>query len=462
MGTKRLVDVTLRSFVQIAPGFILGCAITILALAHPVFATSQEREAHLQKAIDELLAGEPLPAVTDASEAVKANPQSATALAILGLSQLKCGEWEQAESRFNEAMAIDSLLPEAHLGLGVIATCKMRYRDAIPHLRRATSSKIFPGAAYIALASSLEDLNLHREASQAMQEASKHTDDLSTDQRANVGAFADIFAAYDGRSLYRVPEDFRSTSVHFVYSESHIILPVVLNGSKQVDFGFDTGLGGSLMISSDYAEGLDLTYVGEITTISLYGSLRLKAAILDSLRVGGLEMRDVPVLVCENSPFGSIGVIGWKVIQRLNTTIDFKESKIQFSNQDNPELQSKRSADKESAGCVPFIYLTSMYIIARFGDDLARAFVFDTGAVASFLHQKGSGVQGDTQAGSSCSIRIGDLTFDLPQVRFIDFSDIHKTGRYYFPGVIATDILRHSVLHILPRESMLCIEKGDS
>jgi tetratricopeptide (TPR) repeat protein len=462
MGTKRLVDSTLRSLVGATPGLILTCAISILAVAHPVLTASQEREECLQKAIDELRGGRPLPAVAEASKAVELNPQSAEALAILGLSQFKCGEWEKAEPRFNEAVAIDSLSAEAHLGLGLIAISRMRYRDAIPHLRQAALSQLFPGAAYSALASALEDLNLHREASRAMKEASKCTDELSADQQANVRAFADIFAAYDGRSLCRIPEDFRSTSVHCDYSQGHITLPVVLNGSAQVDFVFDTGHSGSLMLSDEYAKRLNLTYIGQITTNSMAGGLRLKAAVVDSLRIGGLVMSDVPVLVCEDYPFESAGLVGWKVIQRVNTTIDFEELQIHFSSQDNPELQAKRITDEEKAGCVPFVYLTSMYVIARFGNNLPRAFVFDTGAVASFLHSSNSNGPEEEQAGSSCSIRIGDLTFDLPRTQFLDFSGIHKTGRYYFHGVIGIDILRHSVLRILPRESMLCIEKGES
>jgi tetratricopeptide (TPR) repeat protein len=462
MSTKRVVDNTLRSLVGTTPGLVLACAISILAVAHPVLAASQEREAHLQKAVDELLDGQPLPALTDASKAVELNPRSAEALAILGLAQLKCGEWEKAESRFDEAIAIDSLSAEAHLGLGVIAVSKMRYRDAIPLLRRATSSRLFPGAAYLALALSLEDLNLHQEASEAMREAGKHADDIPADQRANIPAFADIFAAHDGRSLYRIPESFRSTSVDFDYSQGHITLPVVLNGSTQGDFIFDTGLGGSLMLGGEYTERLNLTYAGEITTISLGGGLRLKAALLDSLRIGGLVMRDVPVLVCEDFPFGTAGLIGWKIIQKVNTTIDFEGSQIQFSSQDNPESPGKRFTDKEKTECVPFVYLTSMYVIARFGDNLPRAYVFDTGAVASFLHSSNPKGPENEQTGSPCSIRIGDLTFDLPRTQFLDFTAIHKTGRYYFAGVIGIDILRHSVLHIFPGESMLCIEEGES
>lgn len=462
LDTKRIVNRTLRPLVGATPGLILTCAISILAVAHPALTASQEREAHLEKAIQELLDGRPLPAVTDASEAVEVNPQSAEALAVLGLSLLKCGEWEKAESRFNEANAIDSLSPEAHLGMGAIAASKMRYRDAILHLHKATSSQLFPGAAYRVLALSREGLNLHQEASHAMQEASKYTNELRADELANARAFADIFAAYGGRSLYRIPENFSSTSVHIAYSQDHITLPIVLNGTTRGDFVFDTGHSGSLMLSDEFAKRLNLTYVGEITAISLAGSLRLKAAILDSIGIGGLVMRDVPVLICEDYPFQSAGVMGWAIIQKVNTTIDFEGLQIRLSSQDDSEWHGERMTDEEKAKCVPFIYMTSMYVIARFGDDLLRPFVFDTGADASCLHRSDSNGRKQPREDTSCSIRIGDLVFDLPQTQFIDFSAVHRKGRYYFPGVIGLDVLRHSVLHIFPRESMLCIEKGKS
>jgi len=454
---KRILEPAQRSLVVLS----LISAISILGISHPVPTASQEREAHLQRAIGELLDGKPLPALAEASQAVEASPRSAEALAVLGLAQLKCGEWEKAESRFNEAIAIDGASPDAHLGLGIIATSKTRYHDAIPHLRQATSSQFFKGTVHRALALTLEELNLHQEASQEMREAGKYKEGTTAEELANARAFADIFAAHDGRSLCRVPRDFSSTSVHFKYSQGHILLPVSVNESPPVDFIHDTGHGGSLMISGDNARGLNLTYVGEITTTSLYGDLRLKAAVVDSIRIGGLVMSDVPVLVCENSPFGSIRVIGWKIIQRLNTSIDFEARQIQLSSLDNPALDYKTIAAKENTECVPFVYLTSMYLIARFGDDVARAFVFDTGAVGSYLHSTDYGPEGKDE-NSPCSIRIGDLTFDLPQTQYIDFSAIHERGHYYFPGVIGPNILTRSVVHILPRDAVLCIETQKS
>jgi Flp pilus assembly protein TadD len=432
---------------------------TSLAFKHPLTVNSQEREAHLQKAIDKLHSGRPLPAVAEAFEAIKANPRSAEALAVLGLAQLKCGEWEKAVSHFNKAITLDGLSPEAHLGLGIIAASRMHPRDAISHLRRSTSSQLFPGVAYSALASSLENLGLHQEASRAMREASKYQDEFTVSQLANIRALADIFAAYDSRDLYGMPEDFQSTTLHFEYSHGHIILPVVLNGSTQGDFFFDTGYGASLMLNAKYAKNLDLTYIGEMKTISVVGDLYMKAAILDSIEIGGLVMRDVPVLVCENYAFDGAGLIGWKIIQRVNTTIDFKKMQVGLFSLDNPELKGKRIVAEEGAECVTFAYLTSMYIIARFGDDIPKAFVFDTGCVRSVLHGSDLHTTAYTQDDSSIFIKIGDLTFTAPQAQVYDFSSIHEAGSYYFPGVIGIDILNHSILHILPGESKLCIER---
>lgn len=457
MDTNRIGGRTLRSLVVL----ILTCAISILAVSRPAPTASQEREAHLQKAIDELFDGRPLPAIAEASEAVEVNPRSAEALAVLGLAQLKCGEWEKAESRFNEALAIDGQSPEAHLGLGIIANSRMHYRDAIPYLRQATSSHIFPGTAYRALALSLEDSDLHEEASQAMREAGKYKNEIPADLMTNVSGFADIFAAHDGRSLYRIPEDFKSTSVDFRYSRGDITLPVAVNGSTPLDLIFDTGHGGSLMLSDDYAERLNLTYLGEIRTASMVGGLRLKAAIVDSVRIGELVMRDVPIFVCEDYPFPSAGLIGWKLMQRVNTTIDFEGHQLRFASQEGSELDAKSMASEKNVACVPFIYLTSMYIVARFDNDVPRALVFDTGAKGFLLHGRDSRGSEDARAGSSHSVQIGGISFETPGVEFIDFSAIHNAGRYYFYGIIGLDILRHSVLHIFPRESTLCIEKGD-
>jgi hypothetical protein len=437
-------------------------AIAVAILAHPVASASEGREEHLQKAIDELLASNPLSAVREAEQAVEANPRSAEALAILGMARLKCGEWEKAESRFNAAIAIDSLLPEAHLGLGILSVSIMHSRDAIPHLRQATTSKLFPGAAYCALAASMEELNQHQQASQAMREASKYKDDIPPDQLANLPNLADIYAAYDGRTLYRIPDDFQSTSVPLDRSEwGHITLPAALNGSEIEKLVFDTGLSGALMISDDYAEGLNLSYIAGITTtISVAGHLDLKAAVLDSLRIGGLLMYDVPVFVCVNCPFGSIAVIGWPVIKRVNTTIDFETMEIHISRQDNPGVHWEEISAKDRTECVPFAYLTSMFVMACFDDSLPRAYVFDTGSPTGVLHRSDSDTPEGTQSDSRHFVRFGKLFYDAPKTEFMDFSAIHKRGRYYFPGVIGIDILRHSVLHIFPSESILCIEKG--
>jgi predicted aspartyl protease len=295
-----------------------------------------------------------------------------------------------------------------------------------------------------------------------MREAGTYTDELAEDQLSNIRAFAGIFAAHDGLALCTVPEDFRSTSVRLRYSNSHIAVPVVLNGSTRGDFFFDTGHGGWMMLDDEYAERLDLTYTGEITTITVLGTIVLKAAVLDSIRIGGLTMLNVPVLVCKDYPFGEAGLIGWKVIQRVNTAIDFKQKQIRFSSQDVPGPQWRNIAGGESTTCVPFANLTSLFVIASFGDETPRAYVFDTGCDVSVMHYGDPGGPESARKGTPCIVRIGDLAFDVPWIDYSDFTAIHRKGRYYFPGVIGLNVMSQCVLHIFPKESMLCLEKSGS
>lgn len=441
------------------PGLVLVCLISAFVIAVPTFPALREPEQALDNAIEELLAGRPFEALKHAGDAVRANPRSADALAIMGLSQLKCGEWEKAESHLKRAVSIDSQLPEAHLGLGEIAVGKMRYGDAVSHLRQATQSQAFRGEAYRVLASSLEAQDLHSEAEQAIREAGKYMDNISEDHQKSVLALPEIFASREGKSLFRIPGDFESTSIRFEYFQGHIVLPIVANGLKLDRFVLDTGHSGSVMISSEFAEGLNLTYSGEMIAQSLAGELTLQAAILDSMQIGDLVIKDVPVFVCKDYPFGSDGLIGWKIIQRFNISIDFKNSELHIFNGERLELQRRTFDEDKLQQRVPFFYFTSMWIRARFGNEAPRAVVFDTGAPESALHLDPLDPPTRLRASSLRFIRIGDLVFDRARVVLRDFSDIHRKGRYYFHGIVGIDILKDSVLHIVPKRSILIIEK---
>jgi predicted aspartyl protease len=412
---------------------------------------------YVEQAITEIQAGNPVSALKYSEKAVAANPDSAIALAIFGLSQLHCCRWQEAEGWLNQALALDSALPEVHLGLAEIALDRMQYSLAIAHSRRAAGSKYFKGAAYRVQALCLEEMNLHEQASQALREAYKWSDNLPDYDRENIQNWSEIFSSYEGRDLCAIAADFRSTVIPFVNYQGHALLPVTASGQVLDSFLLDTGFGGTLMISPKDADNLGLVFSGEITTRTFYGNLVIKIGLFDSLRLGDLVVDNVPVYVCD-IPGGFRGLIGWQLLKNLNFSIDFINSRIMMFNPKYPTLQKDLFSKGKHVDRIPFLYDKGNRIIAYFGGNGPQYFIFDTGATFSALHVDTSNDTIVVGSESRTSIRIGNLLFNDMKVQYNDFSSIHERGRYYFDGIVGVNVFQNSVLHFNPGESAFYVE----
>lgn len=412
---------------------------------------------YVEQAIMELQAGKPLAAREFSEKGVAANPDSAIALAVLGLSQLGCGQWPEAEGWLNQALALDSTLPEAHLGLAEIALGRMHYDLAIAHSYKATNSKHFKGTACSIQAQYFEEMNLHEQAAQAMREAYKWSDYLPEYHKKNIQNLSEIYSSYEGLHLHGIPNDFRSTTVPFTNYQGHALLEATADGQDLDSLLLDTGFGGSLMISPKDAERLGLTFSGEIITRSFYGELVIKIALIKSVRLGDLVVDNVPAYVCD-IPGGFGGLIGWQFLKNFNFSIDFTSSRLTIFNRQYPNLQKDMFSKDRYLDRIPFLYDKNIRIIACFGDKGPQHFVLDTGATYSLLHVDPSNDTTVVGSESRTSIRIGHLVFDNVKVLHYDLSPIHEIGRYYFDGIVGISVFQNSVLHFNPGESALYVE----
>lgn len=68
---------------------------------------------------------------------VQLNPNNAGAIYILGELDRRDQKWDEAISRYNQALKADPNLAEAYLGLGYCLVNQKKYEDAIPPLRTA-------------------------------------------------------------------------------------------------------------------------------------------------------------------------------------------------------------------------------------------------------------------------------------------------------------------------------------
>lgn len=413
---------------------------------------------YVEKAIIEIRAGKSLAALEYSERAAAADPDSAIALAVLGLSQLQCGRWAEAELFLKQALIIDSMLPEAHLGLAEIAYGRMHYDLAIAHANKAIASQNLKTQAYSAQAASLEEMNLHGQASQAMREAYKWSDYLPEYFRKNIRNWSAIFSSYEGRTLYEIPNDFKSTVIPFTNCLGFALLQATADGQDLDSVLLDTGFGGSLMISTKDAENMGLNYSGEIVTITFYGERVLKVALIKSVRLGNLVMHDVPAYVSDEVPGGFGGLIGWQLLEHFNFSIDLTSSRFIIFNPEYPNLQKDLFSKDRYLDRIPFMYGPSMRVNACFGDKLPGYFIFDTGARYPSLHVDSSIDSSVVGSESRKSIQIGHLVFDNVKIQNYDLSSIHEIGRYYFDGIVGISIFQNAVLHFNPGESVMYIE----
>jgi tetratricopeptide (TPR) repeat protein len=415
---------------------------------------------YIEQAIMEIRAGRPRAALKLSEKGLAANPDSAIALAVLGLSQLGCGQWPEAEVWLKQALALDSTLPEAHLGLAEIAYGRMQCDLAIAHSNKAIASHQFKAEAYSVQADCLEEMNLHDQASQAMREAYKWSDHLPEYHRKNIQNWSEIYSSYEGRDLYEIPDDFRSTVIPFKNYLGFALLPVTADGQDLDSVLLDTGFGGSLMISAKDAEKMGLVFSGEHITRTFLGELVLRIALVKSVRLGDLVVHNVPAYVSDDVPGGFGGLIGWQLLKHFNFSIDLTSSQFTIFNREYPNLQKDIFSKDRYLDRIPFLYGPSIRVNACFGDKGPGFFIFDTGARYPSLHVDPSNDTSVVGSESRTSIRIGHLVFDNAKFLYYDLSSIHEIGRYYFDGVIGISIFQNSVLHFNPGESALYLECG--
>jgi tetratricopeptide (TPR) repeat protein len=415
---------------------------------------------YVDQAIMEIRAGRPRKALELSEKGLAANPDSALALAVLGLSQFRCGQWREAELWLTQALALDSTLPEAHLGLAEIAYARMRYDLAIAHSNKAIASHQLKVEAYSVRAACLEEMNLHDQASQAMRESYKWSDHLPEYLRRTIQNWSEIYSSYIGRNLYEIPADFTTTVIPFTNYLGFALVPVIADDQVLDSVLLDTGFGGSLMISSRDAEKMGLVFLGEIMARSYYGEVVLRVALVKSVRLGDLVVNNVPAYVSDDVPGGFKGLIGWQLLKHFNFSMDFTSSRFTIVNRKYPNLQKDMFNKGRFVDRIPFVYHGGMRVVACLGDKGPKSFIFDTGASDRLLHVDPSNDTDIVGSELRTSFQIGHLVFDNVKFKYNDLSSIHEIGRYYFDGIFGINIFQNPVLHFNPGESALHIECG--
>jgi tetratricopeptide (TPR) repeat protein len=292
-------------------------------------------------------------AYDNAARVIMLDPLSARGHALLGSAILGAGEFRLSVEEFRTALALNENEALAVAGLAMVDFYENRLGLAIPGLRRAVSLDPDEPDYIFNLGQAAARSEKYKEAADAYERFLMIAPKTDADRRARIVGLID-FLRYLGRqgSLY-VTEGENRASVTFEATDNRPVLPVRVNGQKQLmRFVLDTGSGMSV-ISEETAKKLGIKPVargGLARAVGGGGKFEIVYGYINSLDIGGARIENVPVYIRKffdnNVPVD--GYLGLSVIAKYLTSLDYGTRRMSLVRQNqtvNVESWTVRSPE---------------------------------------------------------------------------------------------------------------------
>lgn len=299
--------------------------------------------------------------------------KSAVAQAVAGGDAdalFKAGKFEQAGRAYEEILAKDPANLHAARQRGYVALLSNRFTDAEKYL--ATAVALAPG---------------DRETHQLLADCYTRQDlfSLAAPHWRAVGweAGATLFSAFRGQP-YQIHGDL--ARVPWLRVDPMPLVAVSLNGAPPRNLTIYSRVG-SLNVSKDAAAEAGLVAVSQETFEYQGRTTTQYHGVLDSLRLGGIELRNLPVSWSDapaDAEEGD-GLIGTWILYHFLTTVDYAGRSLILRRR-TPETARKARADAERAGAEPLpLWLASEHLL------FSRGSVADSGPRVVALNIGGTG-----------------------------------------------------------------------
>ncbi len=218
-----------------------------------------------------------------------------------------------------------------------------------------------------------------------------------------------------------------------------------------------------------------LKVIGEEIGGNVAREFKTKVALIDSLRIGDLVVRNVLVHFLPDPKFvgGSDGNLGKAIFQKMNISIDYPQTKLFLFNRHETELQAGLMDSSKISEKIPFWNKSHILVFARINDMEPTPLIFDTGAGVPVLNldyyldhiDQNAKVPAPKEGQPKAlpftmkSLTIGGLTFTQIFSIALDLSFIFEIGKMDYPGIIGASVLQASIVHINFADSVMFIEK---
>jgi len=279
------------------------------------------------------------------------------------------GQFARADSGFAVRLAKAPKDTLALLRRGTIALFHNRTGEARRSLDRALRAGATPRRTESLIAESFYREN-------AFDSAAVHL------RRAGQEARAKQLESFHGRQPYAI-EGPDAARIPFVQTDLLPVVELSVNGRGPFFFIIDTG-GSELVLDPGIADSVHASRFGSVQGTFAGGTKAdVEQGAVDSVRLGSLLVRNVPVKMLDTQRFAMVaggrqvaGILGTSLLARFRSTLDYPGGALLLARRNSPSV-----ASSDSATVIPFWMAGDHYMLARgtLGSSGPLLFFIDTG-----------------------------------------------------------------------------------
>jgi tetratricopeptide (TPR) repeat protein len=422
-------------------------------------------------------------ALAEAQAVVDQAPKEGYAQLALGDACFRNGLFEPAAIAYYTALGIDQKLPRAHLGFGAVQMSGGRRRTAKESFKKAFELDPNDTDIIRALAGCLPE---SPEETKLWERYAREATDVDPDALADAQAWVILKKSRPGPSKLITPDDKASLSIPlrhlFVPTEgkgSGLYVQVRVNKGRGRSLLLDTGASGILMLEKaarkDGVQGLAET---RIRGIGDEGARLGSAGWADSVTIGDVRFENFPIEMVRKSVWGPTGdgIIGADVFDEFRLSIDPSNRTLVLEKL--PELPDHDVSSYNAPSVLPEGFfkirvLRSKILVDALIANKERGYVLlDTGGFMSVLSDQTARTVSrvnDAQGGVfgasgrvkrvfealSINLKLAGVIQDNQALYAFDLSDLSDSIGVELKGLVGRSLLRHVVVTIDYRDSMI-------
>lgn len=325
-----------------------------------------------------------------AFEVAKAEPKNSRALALVGITLLNFGNFNQAEMLLKGSHALDREEPLAWFGAGLLDFYENRIFASLPKLQQAENLEPGEPDFVFSLAQVLARAEKYREAGDAYERFLRISPVSDAERRNRIKGLIN-FLRYLGnrKKLYGIGKSADQTIVPIDLVNLRPIIEVRINDKKEkLRFVLDTGSGISV-ISNQTAQKLKIKPIargGLARAVGGDGKFEIIYGFLNSINIGDLKIQNVPVYIRKFHDEGNKvdGYIGLSLISKFLTTVDYGNLTFTLAKKDQATMEKFES----DASALPLRLTSSGFLSGEVkieGIETPLNFIVDTGASVSVI-----------------------------------------------------------------------------